>query len=92
MQTSMYVLNKENVFSGRHSESPSNSIDVVSQATIRTNLDSDSDMDVDAELWQNQVVPEELRNLSPHEKKRQDVINGKHLNSMFEKILHELKR
>lgn len=70
-----YLLKKQLFPSGRHSESPS--IDVVSQATIRTNLDSDSDMDVDAELWQNQVIPEELRNLSPHEKKRQDVMNGK---------------
>lgn len=75
----MFINYYENNFSGRHSESPSNSIDVVSQATIRTNLDSDSDMDVDTELWQNQIVTEELRNLLPHEKKRQDVINGKFL-------------
>lgn len=53
-------------------------MDVVGgqSGTPRTNLDSDSDMDVETELWQNQVASEELRNLSPHEKKRQDVING----------------
>lgn len=73
----LFNYHENNNFSGRHSESPSNSIDVVSQTTIRTNLDSDSDMDVDTELWQNQVITDELRNLLPHEKKRKDVINGK---------------
>lgn len=74
----MFTINNYcDVYSGRHSESPSISTDVVTQCgTPRTNLDSDSDMDNDTDLWQNQVVPEELRNLSPHEKKRQDVING----------------
>nr|CAI5862030.1 unnamed protein product [Callosobruchus analis] len=32
-------------------------------------------MDTEAEPWQNLVTAEELKNLSPHEKKRQDVIN-----------------
>lgn len=64
--------------SGRLSESPSNSVDTVGQTgATRGNLDSDSDMDVEAEPWQSFVPPEELRNLPPHEKKRQDVINGK---------------
>lgn len=71
------INNNINNCSGRHSESPSTNPDVVAQSGIqRTNLDSDSDMDVE-DLWQNQVVPEELSNLSPQEKKRQDVINGK---------------
>lgn len=80
----------ENNFSGRQSESPSNSVDVVGQSeTPRTNLDSDSDMEFDIELWQNQVVPEEMRNLSPNEKKRQDVINGmfKYLEQRFKSYL-----
>lgn len=66
------------ILSGRLSESPSNSVDAVGQSgALRTNLDSDSDMEAEAEPWQNLVTLEELKNLSPHEKKRQDVINGK---------------
>lgn len=63
-------------FSGRLSESPSNSVDAV-QDGRRGTLDSDSDIDAESEQWQSLVPPEELKNLSPHEKKRQDVINGK---------------
>ncbi|CAH1989358.1 unnamed protein product [Acanthoscelides obtectus] len=60
---------------GRLSESPSNSVDAVGQGRRRAGPESDSDMDTEAEPWQNLVTAEELRNLSPHEKKRQDVIN-----------------
>nr|CAH7747399.1 unnamed protein product [Callosobruchus chinensis] len=56
----------------------------LDQHTVLSNTDSGSssnssiscnDMDTEAEPWQNLVTAEELRNLSPHEKKRQDVIN-----------------
>ncbi|KAJ8922199.1 hypothetical protein NQ315_004136 [Exocentrus adspersus] len=79
---------------GRLSESPSNSVDTVGQTgASRGNLDSDSDMDVDAD-WQSFVPPEELLNLPPHEKKRQDVINelfhteGSHVRSL--KVLYKI--
>ncbi|CAH1107321.1 unnamed protein product [Psylliodes chrysocephalus] len=61
-------------YNGRLSESPSNSVDAV-QDGRRGTLDSDSDIDAESEQWQSLVPPEELKNLSPHEKKRQDVIN-----------------
>ncbi|CAG9864678.1 unnamed protein product [Phyllotreta striolata] len=61
-------------YNGRLSESPSNSVDVVQGEARRRNLDSDSDIDADSE-WQALVSPEEFKNLSPQEKKRQDVIN-----------------
>uniref|UniRef100_V5GIW5 Rho guanine nucleotide exchange factor 12 n=1 Tax=Anoplophora glabripennis TaxID=217634 RepID=V5GIW5_ANOGL len=80
---------------GRLSESPSNSVDTVGQTgPSRGNLDSDSDMDVEAEPWQSFVPPEELRNLPPHEKKRQDVINelfhteGSHVRNL--KVLYKI--
>ncbi|CAG9824246.1 unnamed protein product [Phaedon cochleariae] len=61
---------------GRLSESPSNSVEAVIQAAAQRGApDSDSDIDVESEQWQNLVPLEELKNLSPHEKKRQDVIN-----------------
>ncbi|ENN79924.1 hypothetical protein YQE_03743, partial [Dendroctonus ponderosae] len=62
--------------SGRLSESPSNSMD-VHQATVRTQSDSDSDMDGEADPlnWQELVTDEELKKLNTSEKKRQEVIN-----------------
>ncbi|ERL88867.1 hypothetical protein D910_06249 [Dendroctonus ponderosae] len=61
---------------GRLSESPSNSMD-VHQATVRTQSDSDSDMDGEADPlnWQELVTDEELKKLNTSEKKRQEVIN-----------------
>ncbi|XP_056631640.1 rho guanine nucleotide exchange factor 12 isoform X2 [Diorhabda sublineata] len=56
---------------GRLSESPSNSVDAVIQDNARrSTLESDSD--IEHEQWESL---EELKNLPPHEKKRQDVIN-----------------
>ncbi|XP_072375594.1 rho guanine nucleotide exchange factor 12 isoform X3 [Diabrotica undecimpunctata] len=61
---------------GRLSESPSNSVDAVTQDSARRGtLDSDSDIDAESEQWQNLGYQEELKNLPPHEKKRHDVIN-----------------
>lgn len=50
----------------------------VHQATVRTQSDSDSDMDGEADPlnWQELVTEEELKKLNPNEKKRQEVING----------------
>ncbi|CAG9761205.1 unnamed protein product [Ceutorhynchus assimilis] len=64
------------VVNGRLSESPSNSMD-VHQATVRTQSDSDSDMDneTDPLNWRDLVTEEELKKLNPNEKKRQEVIN-----------------
>ncbi|XP_045464464.1 rho guanine nucleotide exchange factor 11 isoform X6 [Harmonia axyridis] len=58
-------------YNGRLSESPSN-------PTSRENKsDGDSDMDADSDHinWQDLISTEQLNNLPPHEKKRQDVIN-----------------
>ncbi|XP_044751624.1 rho guanine nucleotide exchange factor 12 isoform X2 [Coccinella septempunctata] len=60
-------------FNGRLSESPSNPND-----SLRGNKsDGDSDMDADSDHinWQDLISTEQLNNLPPHEKKRQDVIN-----------------
>ena len=43
--------------------------------------DWESDSEMEPSNWQKLFPEEELRNLQPHEKKRQDVINGK--NSVF---------
>lgn len=67
-------------FSGRLSESPSNSVDVVATDGGRDkkhSSDCESDADMDPASWQKLFPEEELRNLQPHEKKRQDVINGR---------------
>lgn len=50
----------------------------VHQATVRTQSDSDSDMEgeTDPLNWQELVTEEELKKLNPNEKKRQEVING----------------
>lgn len=69
--------------SSRLSESPSNnSTDAALGGTNAhpTGSEWDSDMEVEADYlpdWQSSVPPDKLASLHPHEKKRQDVINGK---------------
>lgn len=68
--------------SSRLSESPSNN---SADATLGgagshpTGSEWDSDMEVEADPpdWQTSVPPDDLASLHPHEKKRQDIINGK---------------
>lgn len=66
--------------SGRLSESPSNSVDAVASLANNNKKKSSSDWESDTDMepisWQKLFPEEELRNLMPHEKKRQDVING----------------
>ncbi|KAJ3629669.1 hypothetical protein MTP99_014047 [Tenebrio molitor] len=66
---------------GRLSESPSNSGDVVitdgggGGGDRKPSSDWESDTEMEPVNWQKLFPEEELRNLQPHEKKRQDVIN-----------------
>lgn len=64
--------------SGRLSESPSNSVEVVTTdgGERKPSSDWESDTEMEPANWQKLFPEEELRNLQPHEKKRQDVING----------------
>ncbi|XP_063911076.1 rho guanine nucleotide exchange factor 11 isoform X3 [Zophobas morio] len=68
-----------NTTSGRLSESPSNSVDVVTTdgggGDRKHSSDWESDSEMEPSNWQKLFPEEELRNLQPHEKKRQDVIN-----------------
>ncbi|KAL3284890.1 hypothetical protein HHI36_019026 [Cryptolaemus montrouzieri] len=60
-------------FNGRLSESPSNPNDPL--RSNRSDADSDMDADSDHINWQDLISTEQLNNLPPHEKKRQDVMN-----------------
>ncbi|XP_008190770.2 rho guanine nucleotide exchange factor 11 isoform X1 [Tribolium castaneum] len=64
-------------YNGRLSESPSNSVDVVTTdgGDRKPSSDWESDAEMEPANWQKLFPEEELRNLQPHEKKRQDVIN-----------------
>lgn len=61
--------------------SDSTSLEIVpnipQQFSTATLWDSDLDVDIDPPDWKNCLSEEELANLSPNEKKRQDVINGR---------------
>lgn len=49
----------------------------------KTGSDWESDGEMDPVNWQKLFQEDELRNLQPHEKKRQDVINGNTRNIFY---------
>ncbi|XP_031357131.1 rho guanine nucleotide exchange factor 2-like isoform X2 [Photinus pyralis] len=78
-QTHSGSSSNSSLSSSRSSESPSTSLDAVSSFPTAhpagTGWDSDMEIDADPSDWQSSVPEDELANLSPHERKRQDVIN-----------------
>lgn len=69
----------------RSLDSPSNSLEAVSGRATDTphngplwDSDTEADIDIDPPDWKHTVPDEVLKNLSAHEIKRQEIINGNH--------------